>query len=146
MSSTLAAIGLAVLGLVTIPAHAQSNLGELLDKGGRKLMREDYAALPPFRVQYRWPQGGGEGDLVYKADGTLVGTEYHSQTQSESTAIGTWTVDDNGRWCIKKTLAEWNSKTDVCWYSFRIGDEYFGGLSDSDRTSRVFKVKSTQKL
>lgn len=132
------------LGLVANLASAQSNLGELLDKGAKKMLKEDYAAMAPFRVQYLWPQGGGEGDLVYKADGTLAGTEYHWPSSSQSPAVGSWTVDDGGKWCIKKTMAAWKANTDVCWYSFRLGDDFFGGLSD-DRTAKVFKVKSLQK-
>ncbi len=126
-------------------ANAQSNLGELLDKGGKKLLKADYIALAPFRVKYVWFQGGGEGDLVYAANGTLTGSEYHYPSRSESTAVGTWEVDDSGKWCIKKNLEAWNSKTDVCWYSFRLGDEYFGTLSDTDRNARVGKIQSVSR-
>ncbi|MGP1680059.1 MAG: hypothetical protein ACTS6J_23240 [Burkholderiales bacterium] len=144
--SRLTAVVLAVLAtMLATVANAQSNLGELLDKGGSKMLKADYIALAPFRVKYVWFQGGGEGDLVYAANGTLTGTEYHYPSRSESPAVGTWTVDDSGKWCIKKNLEAWNSKTDVCWYSFRLGDEYFGTLSETDRNARVGKIKSVSR-
>lgn len=139
----LTAGALAFLATMLAPvANAQSNLGELLDKGGKKLLKADYIALAPFRVKFEWPQGGGEGDLVYAANGTLTGTEYHYPSRSESPSVGTWTVDDSGSWCIKKKLEAWNTTFDRCWYTFRLGDEYFGTLSDTDRNARVGKVKS----
>jgi hypothetical protein len=132
----------ASLALLAGGASAQSNLGDLLDKGGQKMMKADYMAMAPFRIKYVWPQGGGEGDLLYNGDGTLAGSEYHYSSRSESPAVGTWTVDDNGKWCMKKSMATWNSKTDMCWYMFKAGDQYFGSASDGDRTARVARFKS----
>lgn len=144
--SRLTAGALAFLAtMLATVANAQSNLGELLDKGGNKLLKADYTALAPFRLKYKWLQGGGEGDLVFAANGTLTGSEYHYPSRSESTAVGTWTVDDSGRWCIKKNLETWNTKTDMCWYSFRLGDEYFGALSETDRNARVGKIQSVSR-
>lgn len=142
---TAGAVAFLAMMLATV-ANAQSNLGELLDKGGKKLLKADYIALAPFRVKYEWFQGGGEGDLVYAANGTLTGTEYHYPSRSESPAVGTWTADDSGKWCIKKNMAAWNSNTDRCWYTFQLGDEYFGTLSDTDRNARIGKIKSVSKL
>ncbi len=131
----------AVLMSLTCSVQAQSTVGELLEKGGKKLMKEDYTGLVPFRVKYVWPNRGGEGDLVYAADGTLSGTEHHYPSRSDSPAIGTWTVDDGGKWCIKKSMSAWNSKTDQCWYSWRLGDDFYGAISE-DPGTRVMKVKS----
>lgn len=131
----------AAFALVATAAGAQSNLGELLDKGGQKLSKADYAQLAPFRVKYVWFQGGGEGDILFNADGTLIGSEYHYSSRSETPATGTWTVDDTGKWCVKKTLSAWNRNTDVCWYGFKSGDQYYGTLEES-RTAKVGKIKS----
>jgi hypothetical protein len=124
-----------LLGVAT--AHAQSTVGELLDKGGKKLGKDHYAAYFPATIKYVWPDKAGEGELNYKSDGTVSGTEYHYASRTTSTAVGTWTVDDNGKWCIKKHLATWNRNTDVCWYSFELEGAYFGALSDTDRNARV---------
>ena len=123
----------ACLLLVFTSAHAQSKLGELLDKGAKKLSKDDFAALLPATLIYTWPDKQGEGELLFKADGTVSGTEYHKASRSSSTAVGTWNVDDNGKWCIKKYMATWNRNTDTCWYSFVMDGAYFGATSDTDR-------------
>jgi hypothetical protein len=138
-------VTVAALMLLCASVLAQSTVGELLDKGGRKLVKDDYQALVPFRVQYAWPNRQGEGDLVYAADGTLTGFEYTMQG-AQSPATGTWTIADDasGKWCIKKFMINWNARTDQCWYSWKLGDDYYGSLGD-DRGARVMKVKSFAK-
>jgi hypothetical protein len=126
------------------PAASQSTVGDLLDKGGKKLIKADYDSLAPFRVTYIWPQGGGEGDLVYKADGTLAGSEYQYSSRSESPATGTWSADADGKWCQKKHMTLWNSRTDRCWYTWQLGDVYFGSAG-TDRGERIGKLKSLAK-
>lgn len=133
-----------LLALLQLPVWAQSNVGDLLDKGGKKLTKADYAAMVPFRVKYVWPDRGGEGDLVYQADGTLSGLESHYVSRSDSPATGVWTADEEGKWCIKKHMTAWNTRTDVCWYTFRLGDDFYGSRKD-DRDARVSKVKSFAK-
>lgn len=128
-----------------VPALAQSNVGDLLDKGAKKLTKDDYMSLAPFRLKYVWPQGGGEGDLVYVADGTLSGSEYHYSSRSESPATGTWSADDAGKWCMKKHMPVWNSRTDMCWYTWKLGEDYWGSATDSDRSGRVVKIRSFGK-
>lgn len=134
-----------VFALASLPASAQSNVGDLLDKGAKKLIKDDYMAMAPFRVKYLWPQGGGEGDLVYEANGTLSGSEYHYSSRSESPATGTWQADENGKWCMKKHMAVWKSNTDMCWYTWKLGDDYYGSASDSDRNAPVRKARSFAK-
>ncbi len=125
-------------------AQAQT-VGNLLDKGAKQLMKEDYAAMMPLRIRYQWPQGGGEGDLVFAGDGTLSGSEYQFASSSESPAVGTWTVDDSGKWCMKKTMARWKVNTDKCFVTYRQGDDHYGAAADSDRSSRTSKYKSFGK-
>jgi hypothetical protein len=139
------AVSLLMSGL-TAAALAQSNIGELLDKGGKKVIKADFDALLPLRVKYKWPQGGGDGDLVYAADGTLQGTESHWRSRSDSPTTGTWTFDDNGRWCIKKSLIAWNTTTDLCWYLFQAGDRYFMSQADIDRSARIAPIESIAKV
>lgn len=133
-----------LLAAAAAPSLAQSTVGELLDKGGKKLLKADYDALVPFRVTYLWPQGGGEGDLIYKGDGTLAGSEYQYSSRSESPATGTWTADDEGKWCLKKHMTLWNSRTDRCWYTYRLGEIFYGSAAE-DRGARIAKMKSFSK-
>lgn len=139
------AVTACLLAAAAAPGLAQSNVGDLLDKGAKKLVKDDYLALAPFRLKYVWPQGGGEGDLVYVADGTLSGSEYHYSSRSESPATGTWSADETGKWCMKKHMSVWNSRTDMCWYTWKLGDDYWGSATDSDRGGRIMKIRSFAK-
>ncbi|MES2974595.1 MAG: DUF995 domain-containing protein [Pseudomonadota bacterium] len=130
--------------LAALTAQAQT-VGELLDKGAKPLTKEDYAALMPLKIRYGWPQGGGEGELVFAADGTLSGSEYQFSSRSESPAVGTWTVDDSGKWCMKKSMTLWKTNTDRCWITYRMGTDYYGGFAEGDRNSRTAKYKGFGK-
>jgi hypothetical protein len=131
--------------LLAAPAMAQSTVDELLDKGAKKVLKDDYLALMPVRVQYQWPNRQGEGDLVFRADGSLSGTEYHYSSRSDSTATGTHVLEDDGKWCMKKHMPVWNSRTDQCWHNYKLGEDYYAALSD-DKGARVMKVKSITKV
>ena len=133
-----------LLALVNLPVLAQSNVGDLLDKGGKKLTKADYTAMVPLRIKYVWPIGGGEGDLLFQADGTLTGSEYHYGSRSESPATGVWSADEDGKWCSKKHMPVWNSRTDMCYYTYQVGEEFYGALKD-ERGARFFKIKSVAK-
>ena len=126
-------------------AYAQSNLGELLDKGGKKLGKDFYAANFPATITYVWPNKLGEGEVLFKADGTLSGTEHHYSSRSNSPAVGTWTVDDDGKWCVKKQLSAWGRNTDVCWYSFALNGVLFGAMSDTDRNANIVPAGTIKK-
>ena len=142
---TLRSLLAACLLLVFASAHAQSTVGELLDKGAKKLVKADYAALFPATFSYVWLNKEGEGDLLYKSDGTLSGIERHYASRTTSPATGTWTADDNGKWCIKKNLSAWKRDTDLCWYAFVLDGAYFGSLSDTDRSARVVSAGKVTK-
>jgi hypothetical protein len=133
-----------VLSMTCGAALAQSTVGELLDKGGKKLVKADYDAMTPFRVKYVWPQGGGEGDLLYSADGTLSGSEYQYSSRRESPATGTWTAGDDGKWCMKKHMTTWNSRTDRCWFTWQLGNDFYGSAEEG-RGAPIAKMKSFAK-
>ncbi len=124
---------------------AQSTVGELLDKGGKQWQKADYEGMFPARLQYRWPNGQGEGDLVFTADGQLSGSEYHYASRSESPATGTWKVEDDGKFCAPKEMKAWRSRTNLCWYSFRLGDEQFMSLT-TERDAKLLKIKALSKV
>ena len=144
MSFYRAILCTALLLGASFSALGQSTVGELLEKGGKKLLKEDYAALVPFRNVYQWPNRQGEGDLVFAADGTLSGSEYHNSSRSTSPATGTWVVDENGKSCIKKFMQLWNTRTDQCWYGWKLGEDYYGSLGD-DKDAKVMKSKWTKQ-
>lgn len=122
-------------------AAAQSTLGELLDKGGKKVAKEEYLAAFPANFKYVWPNRQGEADLHYTPDGKISGSEYHYHSQSTSPATGTWTVDEVGKWCASKSFSVWNTSFNGCFFGFRLGEQYFFAASDSDRDAKLFSGK-----
>lgn len=127
--------------LWVVSAQAQNNLGELLDKGAKKLGKNEYVAALPATFSFVWPNKQGEAELLYKLDGTLSGHERHYQSNSTSASTGTWTIDETGKWCSNKSLEAWGTTFKGCVFGFTLGDEYFFSASDSDRDSRVLAVK-----
>lgn len=123
---------------------AQSTVGELLDKGGKQWLKADYEGLFPARMQYRWPNGQGEGDLLFTADGQLSGTEHHYASRSESPATGTWKLEEDGKFCAPKEMPAWRSRTNLCWYVFRLADNQYMALTP-DRDAKLHKVKAISK-
>ena len=105
----------------------------------------DYDALMPARVQYRWPNNQGEGDLVMTADGKITGTEYHFSSRSDSPAAGTWAVAEDGKICTPKEMKAWGRRTDLCWYTFRLGDDSFMSAT-TERDGKLMKIKSIARL
>lgn len=128
---------LACLGM----AHGQSTLGEILDKGARKLTHEDFVAMLPATNFVVWPSGGGEAETVYKADGTFSGSARHYASGSISGSYGTWKVDQTGKFCVDEKLPGWNRTYQDCNFRFKVGDQVFDSPSDTDRDAKLNKRK-----
>lgn len=129
------------LALCAVAAQAQSTVGELLDKGAKKLGKDDFAAQLPATFFSVWPTKQGEEDVLFKPDGTLSANGRHYQSNTTSPGTGTWTVDESGKWCVSKYWSVWNTSSKACWYAFAVGDEYFFSASDTDRGARVIAAK-----
>lgn len=130
---------------VPVQALAQSTVGELLEKGGKQLSKDDVTALMPARFEMVWPNRQGEEELVLSADGKISGKGYHYSSRSESPATGQWRLEDDGRLCAPKTFTAWNSSTNQCWYVYSLNNEYYGALK-KDADTRVGKVKAFARL
>lgn len=126
-------------------AHAQSTVGELLEKGGKQLSKADMLEMMPMRYQGKWPNNQGEEELFFSEDGKITGTGYHYGSRSSSPANGQWAVEDDGKFCTPKTFVAWNSSTNLCWYIYQSGDAYFGSPK-TDPSSRVGKINSIGKV
>jgi hypothetical protein len=126
-------------------ALAQSNVGELLEKGGKQTTKAEFLELMPMRIQQRWPNGQGEEDLFFSLDGKITGTGFHYASRTDSPAEGTWTVEEDGKFCVPKKFPKWGSSTNMCWYGFRLGDTFFGALK-TDSDSKLFKTNSVSKV
>src|SRR5437867_961327 len=84
-------------------AGAQSNLGELLDAGGRMLSPEDFKRELVQRVVVGPTPTGGTLEVMYTTNGSIVGKGSHpsyvgqQRFRDESPIAGEWRMDDNGR-------------------------------------------------
>lgn len=126
-----------VLTLCAAAVQAQSTVGELLDKGAKKLGKDDYVALFPATIFAVWPTKQGEEEVFFKPDGTLSANGRHYQSNTTSPGTGTWTVDESGKWCISKYWSTWNTSSKACWFGFVVGNEYYFSASDTDRGARA---------
>jgi hypothetical protein len=119
-------------------AYGQTTLGELLDKGGKKLLKTEFVAMLPASLSGVWPDGKGEADVMFKPDGTFSGSARHYSSNSTSGSYGTWDMDENGKSCIVEKLPGWNTTHKGCTFRFLLGDQLFSSPSDSDRNAKVF--------
>jgi hypothetical protein len=136
----------AFVGLMAVSgAQAQSTVGELLEKGGKQTTKEDFLKRMPFRMKLQWPTRQGEEELVLAADGKITGTGYHYSSRTDSPVEGTWKLEDDGKICAPKTFTKWGSSSNLCWYGFELGEEYFGSQK-TDPDSKLMKVGSVTKV
>ena len=138
-------LSLTVLASACVVAHAQSTVGEVLEKGGKQLAKADLMELVPMRYQSKWPNGQGEEELLFTEDGKITGTGHHYGSRSDSPASGQWKMEEDGKVCTPKTFTAWNSSTNLCWYVYKLNDSFFGTLK-TDAASRVNKINTMEKV
>lgn len=128
------------------PVLGQATLGEILDKGGKKLSRDEYVALLPATMSGPWEDGAGEWSVVYKPDGTFSGTARHYASGSTSPSYGTWEMDEKGRLCSNENLPAWNKTFKGCSYRYLLSGDLYVVPSDVDRDSKArLRAKGIQK-
>ena len=140
-----------------LPAAAQSNLGELLDKGAVRLSAEEFKEEVAQHVLVgRTPTAEGTLEIVYGAGGQLagIGKTQDGNALSMSMPIGgEWAIDDSGRICTTMWIGSGSSIGSTaagglvqmlilprrCQVWFKYADAYFASDSDSDRHARVLR-------
>lgn len=133
-----------IVGCAT-SARTGPTLGEYLDKGARKLNKVEYTAVMSGRVVTgQTPSGRATMNLTFDANGTMSGT-VTANSGAVTKSVGTWTVDDNGKYCINEHLVDWNMRHSECSYMFVLGTEAIIADSDTDRSARttVRAIKNT---
>src|SRR2546426_8395465 len=84
---------------------AQSNLGELLDAGGRILSPEEFKLEVVQRVVVGPTATGGTLEIMYATNGSVAGKGSSpsyigfQRFRDDSPIAGEWRIDDNGRIC-----------------------------------------------
>ena len=127
-------------------AHAQENLGGLLDKGAKKVSKDEWSALLPVNVSYIWLSKSGTFSLTYKADGSHTGSAQHFPSGTSSGAYGTWKIDESGKICVveKFSNAYWTTQ-EFCYFLFQLDGQPFASDSDIDRSARISKATIDSK-
>jgi hypothetical protein len=116
-------------------AHAQANLGELLDFGGQKLTADEIRALGDVRVVNR--ADDADAYMTLRSDGTAVGMVHNKEGHGSSELVGRWTLDATGRRCTDITLPAFGTVIRQCGYTYRLGKEIYFARSDVDRNTTV---------
>jgi hypothetical protein len=134
-------IGVAVACLAA-PAHAQTpptppalqktTLGDLLDRGAKKLSPTDMKQLIAGAT-ISGMQGGNFPDVTYtnvhSADGAVNGNAWRSRVWF-SKIKGTWSIDASGQLCVE-LLNERQEKIAACQPYYVLGTSYFGVRGDT---------------
>ena len=128
----------------------QSNLGELLDAGAKRLSAEEFRQ----EVVQRTIQGptltGGAMEIMYVTNGSVQGSGTSPDAVSAQSRWaqldGTWTTDAHERVCTSMRIGGaaggYGSILGTalplrCQFWFKLGDRYFFSDSDTDRRARV---------
>ncbi len=126
---------------------AQSNLGELLDAGAKRMSPDEFKQELVQRVIAGPTPTGQSLELMYTATGLVQGNGQSSTyTFLQLVPVhGNWTIDDSGRICTSMRYALGTSGASGggpylpprCQVWFKLGDKYFISDSDTDRRGRV---------
>jgi hypothetical protein len=136
--------------LLHVPlAVAQSNLGELLDAGAKKLSPEEFKQEVVQRVIVGPMTPGTSMEVMYARTGVIQGMGSAQGRSAISPLSGTWTTDDHGRICttmridnpagLQMGTVTGTSLPPRCQYWYKHDERYFLSDSDSDRSMRVLR-------
>jgi len=130
-------------------AWAQSNLGELLDQGAKKLSAHEFRVEVVQQIVVGPTATGGTLEIMYTPNGMIQGTGtapiFQRPMTTTSTVNGEWTIDDQDRICASMRIIMSGGASPSssfvlpprCQFWFKLGDVYFPSDSDSDRRAKV---------
>jgi hypothetical protein len=131
-------LGSALLSCASL-AVAQSNLGELLDAGARRLTVDEFKAEVVQRPIAGQMPSGANVEIVYAKTGVIAGGAV-IPSFGLMQIVGEWTTDDNGRICTSMAFTRaTNEALRRCEFWFKYKEQYFLSVSDSDRQARLLR-------
>jgi hypothetical protein len=131
----------AVVSFLAFPQAAlcqqPATVGETLDKGGKKLAKEEVVKLvtgatisgtsmnsPDFRTEY-----------TYKSDGSMSGGALRKSGPGFTSVSGKWSVNEDGQLCTDRTTS--SGRSDVyCDHYFSFGGKYYASRT-ADKAALV---------
>ena len=122
-----------LVAVICPSALAQSNLGELLDRGAVRLGKE---ALTQELLASSWIIAPSPGEITYRADGTYSG--YEKVYNGGRGIFGTWEIDTEGKLCFLFAAHTQTPSTPQCTYWYKLEDRYFASRAKFDRSAPIF--------
>lgn len=133
---------LTALALCPGLAQAQADLGELRDRGARKLAKQELVRLLNDATARGLNATDAEVSIDYRADGSVIGallSRKGGEAGTPTGIYGSWDVADNGKLCVNATRVGAGQSDMTCGFYFRLGGAYFVSPSDSDPKAQVLK-------
>ena len=130
---------------LSLAVQAQSNVGEVLDGGGKQLSRDELSSLLPGAMLSGPTATGGEMTGEVKGDGGITGTIRTIAGRSGG-YFGKWSVNEAGQFCrdIKISIGTSNSTDSACSYYFKLADRYFAA-DTAERSAPVLARNVVKK-
>jgi hypothetical protein len=130
------------IGAVGTSAGSQPTLGEILDRGGRRITADDFRRDLVGTSVSGLTATGHQIDLIYLDGGTVRGagrvTIYQGAAGGGYAVEGAWTIDELDRVCVSMRYGNAVLPT-RCQFWFKDDQAYFLSDSDSDRSARVLR-------
>lgn len=132
---------LLLFGTSMAAAQEPANLGELLDKGAKRLEANALKALVTgAKVEGKSFTSRTEIEFTYETDGKLSGRFWYTHPDVSPGVNGTWSINDQGQLCVDMMGGWGQYKGCNSWYT--ANNVYYSAQSD-DRSAlaRIRKVK-----
>ena len=133
------ALALVALGSTVCQAQDTMTVGDLLDRGAKKLTKDEARTLYS-NATITGTQGGNFPDTTFKnvfgADGIVKGDAWNKGVWF-SKINGKWSVNDKGQVC-SDLVNDQGGKIVGCFYVFALSNRYYAGPGDTrDTVTRV---------
>ena len=140
--TTKPALGIALLLLAPL-AVAQSNLGQLLDAGAKRLSPEEFREEVVQRVLVGSMASETRIELIYASSGQISGRGANAAGPTTVELGGDWRIDESGKICSSMRVTGAGGASAAlparCQFWFKYKEDYFVSDSDWDRSAPVFR-------
>jgi hypothetical protein len=140
----IASAALLLLGASMAIAQEPKTLGELLDKGAKRLDGVELKALIPGATTKGTTIGGRlDVETSYASDGTARGRFWGGHPEMPPLFHGTWNINEQGQMCIDFMAAERSiGRMKGCGWWYSLNGVYYitGGSDDRNGVVRSRKV------
>ena len=120
-------------------AQTTVTVGEILDKGGKKLSKDEVTELLTGAtmkgIQTARPQNKFE--LSLKPDGSVSGSAIDWATQTNYVSVsGQWSINENGQYCtdLRNSFGSKPAGTGNCNYVFAVDGSHYIAISEGRGT------------